>query len=247
MKELTDYKFNSTYEFAALIDGFARYDAGYWNYNNDLFAPTVSKFSKDTILHQFITFSLSNYHRRLFRKLGIDDEEQMDYWYDLFDDYKVSIAKYNFDDDDPLEWYDKNEDNFDELFDKVSDEIFHVLFNNRGFLLEFNKLVANAIRESIIPEHFLTKKKTLKRVRIPEWVKSAVFHRDKGKCVYCQQDLTRVFNHLSKSNFDHMVPLDLFGANDPCNIQLTCEPCNKSKSNRESSTSTKYFDWWKRN
>lgn len=125
-------------------------------------------------------------------------------------------------------------------------KFFHILFHDRGFLLEFNKLVSEAVYDSVFEKQLLTKKGTLKRARIPEWVKNAVFHRDKGRCVFCYQDLTRVFNHLTKSNFDHMVPLDLYGANDPCNIQLTCEHCNKSKSNKEPSTSTKYITWWKR-
>jgi len=30
-------------------------------------------------------------------------------------------------------------------------------------------------------------------------------------------------------NFDHIIPLNCGGNNDPSNWQLTCESCNKSK------------------
>ncbi len=92
----------------------------------------------------------------------------------------------------------------------------------------------------------MTSKGTIKRVNIPQWVKDAVFHRDKGRCVFCNTDLTRLVNTLTTNNFDHIVPLDLYGSNDPCNIQLSCEFCNKSKTNKAGATTTKYIPWWSR-
>ncbi len=41
-----------------------------------------------------------------------------------------------------------------------------------------------------------------------------------------------------------MVPLDFYGTNDPCNIQLACEKCNKTKTNKDGITSDKYIPWW---
>jgi len=137
-----------------------------------------------------------------------------------------------------------NEDAFEELFSRMADEAFHILFYNRNFLLRFNELTSETIKETKFPNNLITKKGRLKRINIPKWVKRAVFHRDKGRCVYCNTDLTDLCNTLTKKNYDHIVPLDLYGANDPCNIQLTCESCNKSKSSREASTSFRYQPWW---
>ena len=123
------------------------------------------------------------------------------------------------------------------------------------FLIKFNLLVAKTVQQFInktypfehyvdpdaqYPKDKLTNKGRIKRKSIPSWVKNAVFHRDKGRCVYCNTDLTGIVNCLTARNFDHIVPLDLFGTNDPCNIQLTCETCNKSKSNHFASTGFKY-------
>src|SRR5690606_13289109 len=115
---------------------------------------------------------------------------------------------------------------------------------NRPLLLQFNKLVTNTISSVIIPQENLTSKGSIKRISIPQWVKSAVFHRDKGRCVFCTTDLTKLVNTLTNSNYDHIVPLDKLGANDPCNIQLACENCNKGKSNRVAATSVFYYPWW---
>lgn len=45
-----------------------------------------------------------------------------------------------------------------------------------------------------------------------------------GKCAYCKVDLTKENEHR-----DHILPLALGGTNDRDNIQLLCEPCNRSK------------------
>ncbi len=49
---------------------------------------------------------------------------------------------------------------------------------------------------------------------------------------------------LNKKNFDHIVALKDYGTNDPCNLQLTCEHCNKSKGAREKVPKYKYQSWW---
>ncbi|MCK5057956.1 MAG: HNH endonuclease [Candidatus Aminicenantes bacterium] len=41
-----------------------------------------------------------------------------------------------------------------------------------------------------------------------------------------------------------MVPLSEYGINDPCNLQLLCQECNLSKSNKDEVTSIKYRTWW---
>ena len=67
----------------------------------------------------------------------------------------------------------------------------------------------------------INKKETRSR-RISQKVKDEVWNRDGGKCVECD----------SKENleFDHIIPHSKGGANTYRNIQLLCEPCNRSKS-----------------
>lgn len=112
--------------------------------------------------------------------------------------------------------------------------------------MRFNNLISKTVQEFDYPSEYLNKKGRIKRANIPAWVKKAVFHRDKGRCVFCNTDLTGIINSLTNVNYDHIVPLDRFGINDPSNIQLCCERCNKSKTNKEAETTNKYFSWWSR-
>lgn len=245
---LQEYEFdNIVYEIASLIDGSVTAEVDFWNFNIRIFVSRATTFSKKTLLHLYIVTTTLNHYHREFRKNGdlieIDDLEK---WYSIFKLYNVKINPYNSPDTkEILKWYEDNEDAFARLFDRISDEVFHVLFPNRNFLLRFNMLVSKTIREEVtIPKRLLTQKGTIKRTAIPSWVRSGVFHRDKGKCIFCNKDLTGVFTTLNKSNFDHIVPLDLHGCNDPCNLQLACETCNKTKSNTAPSTSRFYLPWW---
>lgn len=162
-----------------------------------------------------------------------------------FNTYSIQIRKDDlFNKEETYDLVEENSEKFVALFSAMAEEAFHILFYNRNFLLEFNKLVAETIRETEYPSELITRKGRLKRTSFPQWVRTAIFHRDKGRCVYCNTDLTNLVNTINQKNFDHIVPLDMFGANDPCNIQLTCESCNKSKSGRSSSTSFRYMPWW---
>lgn len=48
------------------------------------------------------------------------------------------------------------------------------------------------------------------------------------RCPYCRANLRRVQRHV-----DHIVPLARGGSNDCSNLQVTCKPCNLSKSDRD--------------
>jgi len=246
MNDLQQYNFNDIYELADLIDNSVKYDVQFWNYDSAFFITAATRFSKDTLLHLYIVTTALNHHHRDFRKNGdLIDEESIEKWYFLFDSYSIKIRKFNFDSEDEIiSWFDKNLQKFAELFEKMADETFYILFANRKFLLAFNNLVTQTIKETGLPKECVTTKGTIKRVGIPKWVKTAVYHRDKGRCVFCNIDLTNLVNTLTNSNYDHIVPLDLYGPNDPCNIQLACEKCNKSKTNKDGTTSSKYIPWW---
>jgi 5-methylcytosine-specific restriction endonuclease McrA len=59
------------------------------------------------------------------------------------------------------------------------------------------------------------------REPIPETVRIFVWQRDGGKCVKCgKRELLE---------FDHIIPIAKGGSNTERNIQLLCEPCNRSK------------------
>lgn len=246
MTDLKEYKFDSIYELVSLVDGHVKNGSEFCDFDEELFVNCATKFSKFTLLHLYTITKALNYHRRDFRKNGsCIEEDEIQYWYDLFETYNVKHEIFNFEkEEDIFFWYERNENSFSILFEIMADEVFHILFPNRNFLLKFNKLLHNTLIDVTIPMDRLTKKGTIKRTNIPIWVKKAVFHRDKGRCVYCNTDLTNIYNTLTNSNYDHMVPLDLMGVNDPCNIQLTCEKCNKRKSNKEESTGNQYIPWW---
>lgn len=78
----------------------------------------------------------------------------------------------------------------------------------------------NGISENLINEaDNLTKKRSRK---ISQKVKDKVWNRDGGKCVECDSN--------ENLEFDHIIPHSKGGANTYRNIQLLCEPCNRSKS-----------------
>lgn len=246
-KSLTkEFRFEEIYDLVHLTDSSVTYEIGFWNYDEDFFKDASAFFSQKTLLHQYILTNAINHHRRDFGKIGdCIEDDNFDSWAHLFRSYSIRIKRpKKADYEDLVVWFDTNIEAFIELFERMTEEAFHVLFANRNFLLRFNKLVAEQIKETEYPRTTLTAKGTLKRRAIPEWAKKAVYHRDKGRCVFCNTDLTYLINTLNQSNLDHMVPLDKFGSNDPCNIQLTCERCNKSKRAKDASTSNQYFPWW---
>ncbi len=249
MSELREFKFSSVYRLADIIDKAVTHQVELFNFDENYFLFSSTKFSRDTILHQYIVCELTNYYSGDFRHNGENfDEERMQDWYDLFYEYSIEVNEFDFESEelDIYDWYCENRECFCDLFDEMADEVFHLLFINRGFLLRFNNLITETVKEFKYPKEFLNKNGRIKRQAIPKWLQKAIYHRDKGRCVFCNTDLTGIVNSLSIINFDHIVPLDKFGINDPSNIQLCCERCNKSKKNKEGQTTNNYSFWWKR-
>ena len=121
------------------------------------------------------------------------------------------------------------EDNYSEVIENISRDVFHILFQNRKFLLNFNRFMSDVWEG----------KST--RVHMPMWVKNAVKYRDNGRCVMCGKDLTGLLEteKIREKQFDHIVPLEIGGLNDVSNIQLMCQDCNREKNTR-AYTSDKY-------
>jgi 5-methylcytosine-specific restriction endonuclease McrA len=65
---------------------------------------------------------------------------------------------------------------------------------------------------------------TPSRAPIPSSVQILVWNRDGGRCVQCGSN--------ENLEFDHIIPVSKGGANTARNLQLLCENCNRSKSNR---------------
>ena len=59
---------------------------------------------------------------------------------------------------------------------------------------------------------------------IEQSIKDDVWNRDNGKCVECGSN--------EKLEFDHIIPFSKGGSNTYRNIQLLCEPCNRTKSDK---------------
>lgn len=251
MKLIDKYKsFQSKdiYKLISLINDLVINDYWLFNYDECFFIEATRKFSKDTLLHLYIVTAVTNHYHSRFRKDDYDElVNELELFYELFDHYEIRVSEFETDSEDEwreiIIWFEQYLEQFVELFDKMADDAFYILFNDRIFLHKFNNLIIETIKELEFPKEYLTKKWTIKRERIPSWLKKAVFHRDKWRCVFCNTDLTNLINTLESSNYDHIVPLDLFGTNDPCNIQLTCEYCNKFKRNKHSNTSSTYIPW----
>ena len=205
----------------------------------------LNKFSKTSLLAYFCFRHLTIYECRRFRK----DPETVDLeaMQQAFERYAIPCMKFEEflhrefpqgqDEQDAFyPWMLDQEEAFERLWERMTDEVFHLLFYNRGFLLRFNLGLAEYRKQrgdSPSP-----------RCAIPQWVKKAVYFRENGKCALCKTDLSGLIAVDAKQHYDHIVPLKALGANDPCNIQLLCERCNLLKGASPASTSSIYNPWW---
>lgn len=251
--QLIEYKYKDIYRFLSIIQDSVENEVSFWNFNEEMFVDAATKFNRITLLDIYVTTTLFNYYHRMFKKVGdCIESDEIDRWIEIMKEYEIIPAEeYDEDvDDASLVWFEKNIENFADLFDKISPELVHILFNDKQFLFKFNSLVQKIVKDEEKdynlpwPKDSLNEDGTIKRQTIPQWVKNAVYHRDKGHCVFCSRDLTGLVNVLRQSNYDHIIPLKQFGTNDPCNIQLTCEECNKSKGAQLKMPKYKYQSWW---
>lgn len=78
------------------------------------------------------------------------------------------------------------------------------------------------IEEGLIPG--INQSEMNQREQIPQIVLDQVWNRDGGKCIICGSQ--------EKIEFDHIIPFSKGGSNTYRNIQITCEKCNREKSNK---------------
>lgn len=141
-------------------------------------------------------------------------------------------------------------ESYEELLFQSVREAFFLLFSNRSILLMFNEMIARSMSEipfDELPQDYaknFEKSGVLKRVYMPDWVRRAVFFRDRGMCVSCKSDLSGLLNVWCEHHFDHIVPLASGGLNDVTNVQLLCATCNLKKGSNTAFTSISYEDWY---
>lgn len=214
-------------------------------------------FKRYTLLHFYIKECFLMDNENFFNQRPdhvIEGVFELDFLEAQFSRYDIEIdfLRIEFDENDyPItsrrrvqNWYKLNKKKFELLADKLCDDVFYILFSNRILLQKFNKIISRDFEKFKFLKSELNERGKIKRVTIPKWVKKAVFHRDKGRCVICTTDLSGVINKLEPQNFDHIVPLDLFGVNDPTNVQLLCKKCNSEKLNRNTNSSSFYEHWF---
>lgn len=129
---------------------------------------------------------------------------------------------------------------FSDALDELSDEVFHVLFNDVEFLHRFNRLCAGYIEQTGFGEGQKTRRGMLRRAAIPIWARRAIYYRDRAECRTCKRSLAALINQFETERYDHIVPLARFGANDVTNLQLLCEECNLRKSSADLQVSKLY-------
>jgi hypothetical protein len=254
-----EFRFFETYETASWLEAAATAPESFmevpWEDRNVVKA--LGYFSKVSLLHFYIYHLLAVEKRREYQENLYDRmPDEIDDFKNVFKDYKIDLRDENDfqpygDDYDEHEhfylWVSYHEESFTLLWEKITDEAFHLLFANRGFLLIFNKSLSSYLEDhpKIIPIKYRDNYGKIKRANnIPVWVKKAVYFRDQGKCVFCFKDLTGLLSTDQVIHYDHIVPLNCWGINDPCNLQLLCEECNLKKGGSQASTSIRYKEWW---
>lgn len=242
------------YYICQMVDGVTRSPNAFLRNIEDIFGDAsssnlVRKFPKWTCFHVFV--------EELISSVIFEDAERSincpgDYWVDhLLRSNNLScstVRPSEFGKRDGYEYLDalQQDDLIAQLCETVAKQVFHVLFSNRGTMSAFGNMVGGYVLHAapaFTPDAF-NKSGHLFRASVPTWAKSAVFHRDKGRCVLCQTDLTRFFSQQSETHYDHIIPLAGGGMNCVTNLQLTCSTCNLSKGARSAATSREYEAWY---
>jgi hypothetical protein len=259
------YVFQRVYDMAALVEGSVQDDSSFLelNWDDPELVKSLAAFSKITVLHRYIFAMIAVQYRYDYRKNADIYEESPELikgtedWLRAYDiDFlpyskfqaAIPISQAKTRADYPFhQWFLNQETQFEQLWEKITEEVFYLLFGNRTFLLTFNVALTTWIRNQKVtyPSGYLNEQGTIKRVFMPRWVRDAVFFRDHGRCVFCHVDLSGLLSLEQLDHFDHMVPLALGGVNDPTNVQLLCEQCNLKKGDSDARTGLRYPAWWR--
>lgn len=222
----------SVYYFANAVWNVVRNSQSYLRSIEDLLGDMQSlmlmrSFHKYTNLHHFI----SEIVRQIVEEeVGQLDVEEARFLIQFLTTYAVPFTSENLDSEEQFYDFTAETERYHDALHELTDELFHVLFNDVLFLEQFNRLCADYVEISGFGDELRTPTGTLKRVAIPAWARRAIFHRDKGECRECKKSLAATVNQIETERYDHIIPLAAFGSNDVTNLQLLCEPCNGRKS-----------------
>jgi len=193
--------------------------------------------NKKTLLHDYIEFIHEDELDYAIRKTGY--EYIIDDVIDTLLFYKIDYPDMTEEEENDVELKEEYYSQLIELYYKLTpnivDEIFTILYMDKGLLKEFNESISEIIKDMKTNKYkmYLEKDGVVKRYTyLPKWLKNGVFFRDKGRCQICGKDLTCMISTDNKINYDYIIPLEQGGSNDPSNFQLSCESCNTSKGAR---------------
>lgn len=253
IKPLIEMNYTSVYYFCDIIHNVLDDQLNYLHKINEFCGNGdiqyfLAPFQKETNLHRYIDYVILSVLQE-----PKDEDESYEYLSYLFEEYDVEYEKYDKENDDYWNYWNNlyigNE--LEELLKKLHDEIFHILFLNRDTLTRFNWMLTQSLNifdmdriEDEETKLLFRKKNVLKRQHLPEWVKKAIYFRDRGRCVLCNCDLSNTVSLQSNDNFDHIIPLSKGGFNDVTNIQLLCVDCNRKKSNQYIKTKNTFERWF---
>lgn len=269
---ISEIKYFETYYFTNIINNILNDPSNFLRSLNDFFGDQnyrnfLAPFPRTSRLHDFIIFIVDalndedtleynntgflNGKRKLWVELAL---EHYDFKFDHFKEYLHQKGKVisETDEDDISDYFMclRLYGPYEELLERISEEIFFILFLNRKALQNFNLLISHQVEDRSLEELYVDdlpyfrKNGVLRRKNIPKWVQRAVTHRDRGMCVSCHKNLSGQLSIGEIENFDHIIPLAKGGINDVTNIQLLCEKCNKTKQSKNISTSIKYEKWY---
>ena len=273
------HRYFNSYYYANIVNNLINNRWSFLGFVSQFFelnpiASLVKPWQKESILHQFIYYVVSttiedeSYDNAIKQletaKLRGDNKLGSIYIEWIFENYKMNCLPFrdfckkelqSINEDDFYNYY--NElllcSDIEELFKRITEEVFYIIFNNRNLLLKFNWVIAGYIQNlniNIFSEDFqensvyLLKEGQLRRESIPVWIKKAVYFRDRGKCCLCKKDLSGMLTLNNEPEYDHIIPLKQGGANDVTNIQLLCKECNRSKGDKKIETSILYEKWY---
>lgn len=231
------------------VDGINEtYPSAFFEDIDESFLKKIEKPSKNSLLHDYIKYIHEFGTDYVVDKGGYDCI--INEIFDALDNYKINYRKMNEEENDMDlrdEYYDYVLELYYNLTPQIVDETFYLLFMNKKFLSKFNESIAEIITN--MKEHnypgIMRKDGVINRCSyLPTWLKQGVYFRDKGRCQLCGKDLTTLLHTDVKIHYDHIIPLELGGTNDPTNFQLTCEACNTSKGARNCKTSNLTVAFW---
>lgn len=194
----------------------------------DMQALTLMRpFHRFTNLHHFLSGIIREIVEEEVGELDFQEPRLLGQFLSV---YAVAHTATDLEDEERFYDFTSESDRYHDALDELTDEVFHVLFNDVQFLEHFNRLCSDYIGNCGFGGELRKKAGTLKRVAIPVWAQRAIFHRDKGECRQCKTSVASTINQVESERYDHIIPLAGFGANDVTNLQLLCERCNGRKS-----------------